>query len=133
MVQIANVGNVLLKPPGGKVIVRQVLPATTQSLTEVEQDAVSKTQPKTEWPEIGRVHLDFEADELSLEPSEIERYFVDFLITAEVVVVEIHSEVQCGDTSADEYWDETTIVSFSEPPDTANPGPNPLTRRITEA
>lgn len=100
VVNIHNIGNIELKPPSGY---------TELSLAELNVD-----QAKVEWKRHGdKYRLPFKRDVLVLEPGEIERYSVDFLVPAQCELFQVHTRVECGDHHPGDIWDETNFCASS--------------------
>jgi hypothetical protein len=101
VVNIHNVGNVELKPPGG--------------YTEIEVAEISPGQDKVGWKRHGDEYkLPFRRDGLTLEPGEVERYSVDFSVPAQHEMFQVHTRIECGDHHPGDFWDETDFCGSTK-------------------
>ena len=90
--EIKNVGSVLIQPPSAWVVLRRFSP-----------------DGQATWQDIERRDLETADERLVIEPGEVERYPVDFVVGADIDIVEVHSRVWCGKHYAEQYWDETSV------------------------
>lgn len=94
VIHIKNVGNIEIRPPSGRTVLQHAdfKPATQELIWEKDDER----------------DLPFKADSFTLEPSETERYSVDFIVPLTRELLQIHTYVRCG-SSGDDFWDESTL------------------------
>jgi hypothetical protein len=114
VVTIKNVGSVAIKPPQLSVIVSRLLPIDESSLQDQLHLALQSSPPTTiaKWPQVRTRDVDLRNDQVVLEPGETEKFPFDFLIPSVISVIQVHSQLKCGEP-AGEYWDETTTHELS--------------------
>jgi hypothetical protein len=119
VMEIHNLGTVLLQPTKGSLSIYAVSPSTKGLIHKVYES--SETADKN-WPEIKNLPINFAEDNFRLEPGEKERYPYDFIVPSSLEIVQIHSSVWCGDEDDPAYFrDETTIHKFTVPDGERNP------------
>ena len=67
-----------------------------------------------DWPVIATREYDLKAEDVSLEPGEVERLLCDFIIPIDIRTIEVHTIVYCSSRANAQFWDETTLHDLPE-------------------
>lgn len=91
-VLMENIGNVIAKLDHANLRVRQVVPLPTEilALTEAGLDPVAADRSHVEWPLICERNWKAKSDPHDIEPGEHDVLLADFLVPADVQVLELY-------------------------------------------
>jgi hypothetical protein len=116
LIELENIGSVILRPPKGETSVQQVLPieAEIAQVLAGGNEPIENGATEFDWPVIATREYDLKADDVSLEPGEVERLLCDFIIPIDVRTIEVHTVVFCSSRANAQFWDETTLHDLPE-------------------
>ena len=116
LIELENIGSVMLNPPKGETSVQQVLPVADEiaKLLAEGEEPFENGATEFDWPVIATREYDLKAEDVSLEPGEVERLLCDFIIPIDIRTIEVHTIVYCSSRANAQFWDETTLHDLPE-------------------
>jgi hypothetical protein len=106
LLEIKNVGSVLVQPSEGLVRLEKVAPAETGVSSRV---AGTSTSAEQNWLTIREYKLDLSTSQLQLEPTERERYAFDFFVPQDTKAVQVYSKIYFDASDPKVYLDLATL------------------------
>lgn len=88
MVSVKNNGRVLLIPRLLKITIHQILPIKGDLPSNFPTSA-----PDEAWPELQTIEINCAEDEVTLEPDETQKFYVDFLVDLPLTCLQLASEL----------------------------------------
>lgn len=117
VVEIRNIGTVVIKPPKGHTSIQRVMPVDKVVLKQFQEgrqsDTIETGPPEIDWEVLEESDYDLQSDEIELEPDESIRIPMDFVIPSSVTAVQVHTMIYCDRSADPPYWDDTVIEDFS--------------------